>query len=509
MIIKKIQFSLYKIFDTITPKTIKKSIIYKTLYVICLSSLIVMIIASFIKYLDKYNDMISQLHNDSAVILNRISNSITIPIWEFNSTQIETVIDLEMTNNNVLAIELIQTKGLNIGKLRVDGTIKQIYPAEHYKELYNPFLQKSTKIFYQNDNLIGVINIYFTDNFIRKELVYSFFKDLLLILVMMITIILFDFLSLKRTVLDPVVYLEESVKNLANKEFDTRIDIHNIDEIGSLAKSFNEMAETIEDYNMNMQYLVEKRTNQLIQAEKMASLGEMVAGVAHEINTPVGTALTAITHGMKRLIDIDGAFQSNTLSKSDLSRFIDEIKESFNITTINLQRAAELITSFKKVASDRKNEERRIFKLKDYINTILLSLKPKYQNKNYTIKVICDDNLELNGYPGLFSQIITNFVINSLIHGLEDRNEGNIIIEAFIEGKTFVLKFFDDGKGISPDYISKIFEPFFTTKRNQGGTGLGLNIVYNIVNYNFFGTVVCESKPGEGALFIVKYPITE
>jgi signal transduction histidine kinase len=250
-----------------------------------------------------------------------------------------------------------------------------------------------------------------------------------------------------------------------------------------------------------------KTQDQLIQSEKMAALGNLVVGVAHEINTPVGVGVTAASHLEAQTNEISELYRGNKMKRSDFDNYIDMCVQSSGMLLSNLKRAAELIKSFKKVAVDQSSEERRCFKIKEYISEVLLSLSPEINKTKHKIEVNCPESLELNGYPGAFSQVITNLVMNSIIHGYDDREDG--IIKFDIEGQSdkIIMKYSDDGKGIKEELIRRIFDPFVTTKRSNGGTGLGLNILYNIVTRTFEGNVKCESELGKGTTFIIELPI--
>ena len=247
--------------------------------------------------------------------------------------------------------------------------------------------------------------------------------------------------------------------------------------------------------------------NQLVQSEKMAALGALVAGVAHEINTPVGVGVTAASHLEQETCTIKKLYHEDQMKRSDLEKYLKTAGESAGMILGNLQRAAELIQSFREVAVDQTSGGKRTFKLRAYIDEILLSLHPKLRKTRHIVSVHCPEDLELNSYPGAFSQIITNFVINSLIHGFEHKVQGKIVLEITREDNILQIRYRDNGKGMSEARRSRIFEPFYTTKRNQGGTGLGLHIVYNLVTQRLNGHIECESIAGEGTNFAIQMPI--
>lgn len=250
-----------------------------------------------------------------------------------------------------------------------------------------------------------------------------------------------------------------------------------------------------------------KRTQtQLIQSEKMSALGNLVAGVAHEINTPIGISVTAVSHLSEKTAEITESFHNNQIIRSELEKYLELGREMCNIILINLDRAANLIRSFKQVAADQSSEVKRVFNVRAYIKEILLSLQPKLKNTKHQIRVDCPDDLEIESYPGALSQIITNLIMNSLVHAFGEDDSGLITLAVKREQSMVVFCYSDNGKGINSENLEKIFTPFFTTMRGKGGTGLGLHIVYNIVTQTLHGTIDCQSEPNQGTTFIISFP---
>ena len=244
----------------------------------------------------------------------------------------------------------------------------------------------------------------------------------------------------------------------------------------------------------------------LIEAEKMASLGGLVAGVAHEINTPLGISITAISHLMETTDELAKHFTINQISRKEFSRYIEEAKISTNLINVNLQRSADLVNNFKLVAVDQSNENLRLYQVKKYTNKILSSLQSVLKKKQCTLSLKCADDITLWGDPGVLTQIITNLVMNSITHAFENTNERNINIEITKKEQFLLLNYNDSGSGIKEEVQEKIFEPFFTTRRAKGNSGLGMHIVFNLVTQSLKGTIDCVSDLGNGAQFILKFP---
>ena len=247
--------------------------------------------------------------------------------------------------------------------------------------------------------------------------------------------------------------------------------------------------------------------DQLIESEKMASLGELVAGVAHEINTPVGLSLTGISHFQYMLDQLNTHYQEDKLEEHQFEKFLLDAREIAKSIHLSLDRAAGLVKSFKQVAVDQSHEVVRWFNVHDYVNEVMLSLGNKIKHSAITVEVVCDSSILINGYPGSLSQIITNFINNSFIHAFEKNQPGHIklIFEKHNDQLQFIYS--DDGKGQTKEVTDKMFNPFFTTNRENGGSGLGLNIVYNLVTQKMKGTINIESKPDFGTSFTILIPI--
>lgn len=250
-----------------------------------------------------------------------------------------------------------------------------------------------------------------------------------------------------------------------------------------------------------------KRTQeQLVQAEKMASLGQLVAGVAHEINTPMGVALMAASHLEGVSTQIEDLLQSQTMKRSDLDRYIRVTREATRLVLSNLDRAAQLIRSFKQVAADQSSEERRHFYLASYLGALLDSLRPQLKKGAHTITVDCPKDLDLDTYPGALSHVLTSLLVNALTHAFDAQTAGQLHIDAAREGADVLLHFSDNGRGIPAEHLGHVFDPFFTTRRGSGCSGLGLHVVYNMVTNTLQGSIRCDSTVGRGTRFTLRFP---
>jgi two-component system NtrC family sensor kinase len=251
---------------------------------------------------------------------------------------------------------------------------------------------------------------------------------------------------------------------------------------------------------------LQEAQSELVRQEKLASLGRLVAGVAHEINTPLGICVTATSHLVQELKLTREELAAGAMTEDSLSSFLDIIDQSLRIMTTNTQRAAALVRSFKQVAVDQSSDDIRSFNLRTYLDEVLLSLQPKLKGRQVTVDVDCGAELALVSFPGAMSQIVTNMVMNSLVHGFEHEQAGRISIRATEDAGMVALDYSDDGAGMDAATLAKLFDPFFTTKRGNGGSGLGAHILYNLVTGALGGTVKVDSAPGAGLRYSLRFP---
>ncbi|RJE73725.1 histidine kinase [Pseudoalteromonas sp. MSK9-3] len=244
----------------------------------------------------------------------------------------------------------------------------------------------------------------------------------------------------------------------------------------------------------------------LVGSEKMAALGGLVAGITHDINTPVGIGVTATSFLQERLHQLEASYQAKTLSPKALEEFINEAKQSTSLLTTNLDRASELVASFKQIAVDQASEAVRTINFKEYLAEVVRSLHPKIKKTKHDINISCPEDLTLNLPAGAISQIFTNLIMNSLIHGFEGIDKGSIDIEITDDNDDVRILYRDNGRGVSAVQLEKLFDPFFTTKRDQGGSGLGTHITLNLVKQTLNGDIEVTSEEGKGLVYAISFP---
>ena len=277
-------------------------------------------------------------------------------------------------------------------------------------------------------------------------------------------------------------------------------------DIGDRKRSEQEMRQAKDAAEAALRNLRETQ-NSLIEAEKLAALGRLVAGVAHEVNNPVGISLTVASSLERKTALFTAEVARGDIRRSSLNDFLEASRDASSQLVANLNRAAELITSFKQVAADRNYSDQRAFDLSDLTEQVVMSLRPGLRKHGLTLAVECEPNLAMNSYPGPYGQVLTNLFLNSVAHAFPDGRAGTVDIKVRASGADHVeIIFADDGCGMSIDVRRRAFDPFFTTRRDQGGTGLGLHIVYSIVTNRLGGRLDLDSAPGRGTRVHIVIP---
>nr|WP_304363787.1 HAMP domain-containing sensor histidine kinase [Jiella sp. LLJ827] len=325
-------------------------------------------------------------------------------------------------------------------------------------------------------------------------------------------------LSVARSITRPIKGLEQGMlQRAANPTLGPLAESRRHDEIGHMTRATNHFLAELgkretalrlakDDTEKALDQL--KRTQrELIQSEKLASLGQLVAGVAHEINTPLGVALTTATVMRDETARFKTATTEGKVTRQAFDDFIGRTGEGARLLTTNLDRAAELVASFKQVAADQASGERRAFQMDSFVADLFTSLGPMQRRAGHPVKIDCEDDIEMLSYPGALSQVLTNLLTNAYIHAFEPGKTGTVTVTIRKRDANSVrIEFADDGRGISPENRGRIFDPFFTTGRSSGSTGLGLHIVYNLVTATLGGTITAESEIGNGTTFVIDIP---
>ncbi len=393
------------------------------------------------------------------------------------------------------------------------------------------------------NRVIGELEIGFARESILKNIIQSAEKIITMQIVAGLLLALLLLWRVHRIITRHLIDLNRQLEDKNNNEHHQFLTLNRAnysDELSAVVNSFNQLTEEIDlelknkeaaqeelaETNSKLEQRVEERTqnlqdaidelhstlenlrstqSQLIESEKLSSLGGMVAGVAHEINTPIGLCITTHSFITDLFKDMNERFQSGNISKQNFTDFMNSMEESVDILSKNLQRAAKLVKSFKHVSEDQAGEALRKFNLDEYLQEILSTLHPKLKMTKHVVNIRCSDTIDIEGYPGALSQVITNLVMNSLLHGFEDIEKGTITIEAEIQKDQVEILYTDDGIGLNKEAQVKIFEPFYTTKRGFGGTGLGMHLVYNLVSQTLQGSIQLQ-QASQGCAFMITIP---
>lgn len=268
-----------------------------------------------------------------------------------------------------------------------------------------------------------------------------------------------------------------------------------------LARRWRTLDDTIETLNATR--------SELVETEKMASLGRLVAGFAHEINTPIGVAVGAVSHGDETIAKLQNLLKQEEVTEEQLTEQLDYLGESHQLALANLRRAAELVQRFKRTSIDQSSHQKRDYLMVEVIQDVLLTLRNTLKHTKIEVAVNCPPTLQVFGTPGLLEQVLTNLIMNSINHGFDHgKQPGNIGIKVWQPNSNqLCIEYDDDGCGMNETTRQQVFEPFFTTNRENGGSGLGLFVIYNIITQQLAGSIHLQSTPGTGVHFHIEYPV--
>lgn len=453
----------------------------------------------------------------------RLALSLPHGVWQLDDQFIRLTLDAELKSPAIVGLIVQGDAGLYFGRMRLpDGRITDLSkatPPQHDEVLTLP-------IIYQQRNNLGQVTAFLSRERITSRLsnqLWTQSAQLLIVIILLLAVLL---VALRRYVFTPIGALQNALHKAAAMELEANIQLPQAEwrefadlvtgvnliiikisnELGLRKTAQQAAVQEKERAEIAYQQLLETQ-NTLVETEKLASLGGLVAGVAHEINTPVGITLTAASHLSLATEKIRDQMQSGQIKKSDLEFYLNDANESSKLILSNSQRAADLIHSFKQVAVDQTSEARRQFHIDQYLSEIITSLSPKLRHSLITVDVDCPAGLEMDSYPGALSQVVTNLLMNALLHAYNEKESGVILIQVDpLANNQIRLTVRDDGKGIPAENLKHIFEPFFTTRRGNGGSGLGLHIVYNIVFKKLGGSIHVDSTAGEGTTFTLMLP---
>jgi len=386
-----------------------------------------------------------------------------------------------------------------------------------------------------DDKIIGMVELTMSDDLLIAEERTAFIRYIITALFSFIIAVVLIIYVLQKRLVEPIKGLVTESERLSNGELSNPILLDRSDEIGhlaetmeatrqALARTFSELEiknNQLTDYSNTLETKVRLRTaeletalnnmnsahQELTRVERMASLGSMVAGVAHELNTPIGNCLLVASTLEAEVNKFAKAFNGVGMRKSDLEKLMTCATESSTLLLRGLNQAAHLVGDFKQVAVDQSSAQRRRFDLQTMMMELTSLLMPGLSKTPYLLVLDIPPQIELDSFPGPLGQVFTNLINNSVVHGFNERDFGNMRIAATLLGDKVKMVYTDDGYGIPTDILHRIFEPFFTTRFGKGGSGLGLSITYNIVTNVLGGEITASSEANKGSIFTITIPL--
>mgnify|MGYP000470209164 FL=1 len=510
---------------------IKDKLTKRLLLYILLCSAFVSVCSTLVQLYSFFQDDITLLEQRFENIEKSYIPSIASSLWDFNkplvAQQIQGIVDLpdigfvrvendfdyqeQFGNADIDAEKFVEFPidfdGKSVGKLQVYADYQDIY-QRLWQQAGFILTSEFIKIF-----IIAFFIIIIVDKLITRHLfqITRYAQQLA-------SHNLDDELTLSNRpdTKDELDYLVNAINSMRVKLQDEIIKLEDAENAllalnGELEVKVHDRTAKLEESNLQLQSSLDNLTlaqDQLVQSEKMASLGQLVAGVAHEVNTPLGICVTSITALKERVDDLQKAVDSQELTKSYLNDTLSLLVEYEQIIERSLNKSVELIRSFKSVAVEQHTDPEMNINLHQHVYDVVNTVKTLFKHKQYHIKIEVDEAFTLMTYPSAWNQILTNFLMNSHVHGFEDRRDGEMSIVFSQSNGYLTLLYRDNGKGIAEGFQKRIFDPFVTTKRGQGGSGLGLNIVFNLVNAKLGGTIK-SVETEQGVCFKVKVPIAQ
>lgn len=496
---------------------------------ILLCSVFFSICSTFIQLYASFQDDLVLLKQRFDNIEKSYLPSIATSLWDFNESlvavQLQGIVDLpdirlvkiandfdyqrQLGQADMHVKEMIEFpivySGNVVGKLTIYADYQDIY-RRLYQQAGFILLNESIKIFLLTFFILFIVNQLITRHLFRithyaQQLDSFNLEKELTLLKRYQTKDELDYLvdainAMRINLKSELSKLEEAENALLALNGELEVKVH--DRTAKLAESNGQLQQSVDDLTL--------AKDKIVQSEKMASLGQLVAGVAHEVNTPLGICVTSITALKEKVNILQAAISDEKLTKSLLVNTLDLLNEYQQIIERSLIKSVDLIRSFKSVAVEQHTDPEIEINVLQYVNDVVNTVKTMFKSKNYRIHIDIDEKLNLVTYPSAWNQILTNFMVNSHLHGFENSRDGDMTISFTYDNGYLTLLYQDNGKGINDDVKHKVFEPFITTKRGQGGSGLGLNIVFNLVDAKLGGTVK-SLEVEQGVCFQVKVPI--
>ncbi|WP_409522447.1 sensor histidine kinase [Nitrincola sp. MINF-07-Sa-05] len=494
---------------TLIQTSLSKRFLSKVLPVLFIASVVFLAVLAWLE-LEKAQEVNAHLAQQK---VNNLSRLLTEPVWQLAHSVSENILETTLEDPSVGCVSLEHASG---GVLTSPPL--QVGICENSEAGWSHFTSSIVYSGPRGDHELGTVSLHADVSSSWQDITGQLWGLALLVAILFLALVTTTTLAFRWTILRPLNSFSESLKHYQNTGKRLPVDWQSRDELGLLINEYNatlqlqskterQLSEAKDEAEQALASLKEAQ-DMLIQTEKLASLGRLVAGIAHEINTPVGNSRTVVTALGLKVKMFNQELESGLLKRSSLDKFLASLDEAIRILDSSLDMAAEQISNFKQVAVDQTSTQQRRFDLKEVVDEVIYTLRPRIKHTRFNVEVDVPEGIELNSFPGPLGQIITNCFNNALIHGFEGRDEGCITISARRKGEHDVmLEISDDGIGMSAAELKKAFDPFFTTKMGRGGSGLGLHIVFNLVNTVLRGSVELDSAPGKGLKLMFRIPV--
>lgn len=460
------------------------------------------------------------LEHDSLTAANSyidlLQGGMSVPLWNVSPELGRPLLDTILVDPEVLTVRVRTEKGEIF--LASERNQQQI-PDAHQ-------IQLSREVVY-NQQRLGTVELVYSLAAAQARAAHETKLLATIILVQLVVSLVTISWVLHGRVLSPLRQLGAASAGIAAGDLKTHIPALRKDEFGELSQQLERMRGALDSSFSELEKRVDERTRELrtvnqtllgtleqlqrtqhhlVQSEKLAALGALVAGVAHELNTPIGNGLTVAT-SLCDACDHMKHQLAQGLTRTALENFMRDMDEGTQLVSRNLQKASELVSGFKQVAMDRTSEQRRKFSLPALLAETRLTLSPAFKRTPFVVDIEAAEDCWMDSYPGPLGQVITNLLNNTLVHAFEGRTQGRVCMAAHKNSGQVEIRVADDGVGIPPENVSRIFDPFFTTKLGAGGNGLGMHIVHNIVTRILGGNIHLHSEPGRGTTFTLTLPL--
>lgn len=481
-----------------------------------ISSLVVPGIAAglIMIYLNLQQTIASDARARSEKLTDLLQAGLERPLWDMAPDSAEPLIAAIAADPSVIAIDVTDPAQKTVLSHRNDAA-----PGTE------PIVVSRT--IRHNGERLGEITLRYSTQAATDEAWRASWRLAVIIAIQLLASLALLGLWLSRRVLRPLRTLGESAERIAGGDLQTPVASFGCDEFGNLAERLDSMRQTLAESVDSLEEQVEERTyalkavnarlqstlgelqrmqTHLVQAEKLASLGSLVAGVAHELNTPIGTGVTVVSTICDKCVELHRQIDAG-IRRSQLDAMLDDIAQAGALAQSALQRAARLVHDFKQVAVDQTSARRREFRLRETLEEMMAAVKLRHKHAPVRFEIDIPADIALDSYPGALEQVLTNLIDNAVIHGAEGRPSCTIGISGEILDSSARIVVADDGNGIAAANLARIFDPFYTTRLGTGGSGLGLSIAYNLVTGILGGHIRVESNPGEGTRFSMELPV--